>query len=65
VKQCDFDALRRSHAMAFLPVSFALPLNPSTTLDEITASGSEPVEDQMPVSPCGDKISIVSKASAS
>jgi len=30
--------------------SFALPLNPSTTSDEITASSSEPVEDQIPVS---------------
>jgi len=45
---------------AFLAVSFALPLNPSSTPDEITASGSEPAEDQMPVSLCGDKISIVS-----
>ena len=32
---------------AFLVVSFALPLNHSTTPDEITASNSEPVEDQM------------------
>ena len=30
--------------------SFALPLNPSTTPDEIIASGLEPVEDQIPVS---------------
>ena len=57
VKQCDFDALRRSQAMVFLAVSFALPLNPSSTPDEITAFSSEPAEDQMPVSPCGDKIS--------
>jgi len=35
---------------AFLVVSFALPLNPSTTPDEIIASSSEPVEGQMPVS---------------
>jgi len=54
---------------AFLAVSFALPLNPSSTPDEIIASGSEPAEDQMPVSlvatqghrvSCGDKIFIVS-----
>ena len=33
---------------AFLPVSFALPLNPSPTPDEIIVSSSVPVEDQMP-----------------
>ena len=46
--------------------SIPLPLNPSTTPDEITASSSEQGEDQMPVSlvatrfhriSCGDKIS--------
>ena len=42
---------------AFLAVSSALPLNPSSTPDEIIASGSEPAEDQMPVSLCGDTIS--------
>ena len=35
---------------AFLAVNFAWPLNSSTTPDEITASSSERVEDQMPVS---------------
>ena len=59
---------------AFLAVNFAWPLNSSTTPDEITASGSEPVEDQMPVSlmatrfhsiSCGDKISIVSSCRGS
>jgi len=35
---------------AFLPVSFALPLNPSPTPDEIIVSSSEPVEDQILVS---------------
>jgi len=34
----------------------ALPLNPSTTPGEIIASSSEPAEDKMPVSLCGDKI---------
>ena len=38
-----------------------MPLNPSSaTFDEITASGSEPAEEQIPVALCGDKISIVS-----
>jgi len=34
---------------AFLAVSSALPLNPSSTPDEIIASGSEPAEEQLPV----------------
>ena len=59
---------------AFLAVNFAWPLNSSTTPDEITASSSERVEDQMPVSlmatrfhriSCGDKISIVSSCRGS
>ena len=54
--------------LAFLPVSFALPMNPSTTPDEIIALSLEPVEDQMPVTPCDvlwRQDFILSKACAS
>jgi len=39
--------------------TFALPLNPSTTPDEITASSSEPVVDQMPVSLVATRFHLV------
>jgi hypothetical protein len=36
---------------AFLELSFATPLKPSTTPDEIVIRGEEPVGDQMPMTP--------------